>query len=90
MPSQEGVDPVPTRAFRVSDSTVLERVPRGGIGCFVLKGWNVCRPFEDMVDFRMTWGFSGEEGKVKEMVEKMKLFVPSVEYDRWWSLKGYV
>ena len=68
----------------------MERVARGGLGGFVLNGWNVCRPLGDVLDFRMRWGFSGEGGEVRELVERMRLFVPTVVYDGRWSLGGWV
>lgn len=90
VPISPGIDPIPTRGFRVQDSVVLERCERGGIGEFVLKGWNICRPMEDMMDFRMKWRFSGDVKKCKEIVEKMRLFVPTVGYPANWSLLGWV
>jgi hypothetical protein len=86
-------DPVPRRAFRVRDCVVLERVPRAGIGCFVLRGWNVARPLGEwgsVMDLRTRWRFSGREGEIRRLMEGMRLFLPSVGYERWWSTWGYV
>jgi hypothetical protein len=86
-------DPVPQRAFRLLDCVVLERVPRAGIGCFVLRGWNVGRRLGELgsvMDWRTRWRFSGREGEVKRLMEGMRLFLPSVGYEGWWSILGYV
>lgn len=92
VPTKAG-DPVPGRAFRLQDCMVLERVPRAGIGCFVLRGWNVSRPLTEwgtVMDLRTRWRFSGREGEVKRLVEGMRLFLPTVGYEGWWSTLGYV